>query len=178
MTERANGLMGKILNKLVSAHKTDWDAKLPSALWAYRTAEKIMTKRTPFYLTYGLDSIIPVEFELPTKWILISEREPEAESNMCRYAGIQKLEEDRLISLEETSLQQGKRNVTYDKKLPKADVQDGDLVLVYDSRYMLFPGKLHTHWIGPYRVTKVWDNGSLSLTTLGGQPLDTHINGF
>lgn len=66
LIERASGLMGKILNKLVSADKTDWDAKLPSALWAYRTAEKITTKRTPFYLTYGLDSIIPVEFEVPT----------------------------------------------------------------------------------------------------------------
>ena len=36
LTERANGIVGKILNKMVSAHKTDWDRKLPSAVHAYK----------------------------------------------------------------------------------------------------------------------------------------------
>lgn len=48
LTEKANGLIERILVKVVSAHKTDWDQKLPSALWAYRTAEKVTTKHTPF----------------------------------------------------------------------------------------------------------------------------------
>jgi hypothetical protein len=34
LTERANGIVGKILNKMVSAYKTDWDRKLPSAVHA------------------------------------------------------------------------------------------------------------------------------------------------
>ena len=29
LTKRANGIVGNILNKMVSAHKTDWDLKLP-----------------------------------------------------------------------------------------------------------------------------------------------------
>lgn len=47
--------MVNILNKVISAHKTNWDVKLQSALWAYRTAEKITTRRTPYYMVYGLD---------------------------------------------------------------------------------------------------------------------------
>jgi hypothetical protein len=43
LTERANGIVGKILNKMVSAHKTDWDRKLPSAVHAYNTTEKSTT---------------------------------------------------------------------------------------------------------------------------------------
>ena len=37
LTEWANGIVRKILNKMVSAHKTDWDRKLPSAVHAYNT---------------------------------------------------------------------------------------------------------------------------------------------
>lgn len=65
-----NGIMEKIMNKTVFAHKVDWDIKLPSTLWAYKIAEKITTKKTSSYLSNGLDSIIPVEFEIPTYRIL------------------------------------------------------------------------------------------------------------
>lgn len=172
LTERANGIMGKILNKMVCAHKVDWDTKLPSALWAYRTAEKITTKKTPFFLTYGLDSIIPVEFEIPTHRILELARLNEEDSLNCRYDTLDLLEEERLLALQETGVQQTKRKLRYDHNLKKVNILDGDLVLVFDSRYMLFPGKLHT------TVLKVWENGSLTLCTLDGQELDTRINGF
>ena len=38
LMERANGIVGKILNKMVSAHKMDWDRKLPSAIHAYNAS--------------------------------------------------------------------------------------------------------------------------------------------
>ena len=47
LTERANGIVGKSLNKMVSAHKTDWDLKLPSAVHAYNTSKKVTTGRSP-----------------------------------------------------------------------------------------------------------------------------------
>ena len=34
LKKRANGIVGKILSKVVSAHKTDWDYKLASAIFA------------------------------------------------------------------------------------------------------------------------------------------------
>lgn len=178
LTERANGIMGKILNKMVESHKMDWDVKLHSALWAYRTAKKITTLRTPFYLTYGLDSIIPIEFSIPTERLLVSERLPPEESLASRLVTINCLDENRLLALETTIAVQGKRKSTYDKGLKPVQLSVGDFALVFDSRYMLFPGKLHTHWIGPYRVIKIWANGSVTLQTLDGHLLDTRINGF
>ena len=53
LTERANGIVGNILNKMVSAHKTDWDLKLPSAIHAYNTSEKKTTGKSPFFLVFG-----------------------------------------------------------------------------------------------------------------------------
>ena len=43
LTERVNGIVGNVLNKMVSAHKTDWDLKLPLAVHAYNTSEKKTT---------------------------------------------------------------------------------------------------------------------------------------
>lgn len=88
------------------------------------------------------------------------------------------LEEHRLEALESTKAQQSQPKVSYDKKLKLVYITAGDLVLVYDCRYLLFPGKLHTHWLSPYKVVTVWPNGSLTLQTLDGKLLETRINGF
>jgi transposase InsO family protein len=95
LIERAYGIMVNILNKIISAHKIDWDIKLQSALWAYRTAEKITTERTPFYLVNGMDSIMLVEFEMPTYTISTTDRLPPEESLVTRLEDLEKLEEDR-----------------------------------------------------------------------------------
>ena len=61
LTERANGIVGKILNKMVSAHKTDWDRKLPSAVHAYNTSKKWTTCKSPFFLVFGQGATHGVE---------------------------------------------------------------------------------------------------------------------
>ena len=39
--------------KIVQDEPHDWDQKLISALWAYRTTFKVTTNQTPFRLAYG-----------------------------------------------------------------------------------------------------------------------------
>ena len=51
-------------------------------------------------------------------------------------------------------------------------------MLIYDNRHKDFPGKLHTRWMGPYRVIQIFSNGSLQLEDLQGTWLDTRVNGF
>ncbi|CAM6093914.1 unnamed protein product [Calypogeia fissa] len=177
LIEKANGLMEQILLKVVSAHKNDWDQKLHSALWAYRTAEKVTTKQTPFYLVYGLHSVVPVEFELSTHRICEDARMGAEESQLIRLQDLEKLEEDRLQALEETVRQQSGRSRRYDKKLKLVEIKQGDLVLLFDNRYLLFPGKLHTRWLGPYKVKEIFQNGSLQLEDLQGEELITRVNG-
>ena len=167
----------KILTKIVSAHKTDWDVKLASVLWAYRIVEKITTRRTPFYLTYGLDSIVPIEFSLPTYRIIHSQRLDVEESQLQRLQQLEQVEEDRDTALQHTYIQQAQRKKAYDKKLRKKDIHAQDWVLLYDNRFNKFPGKLHTRWMGPYKVLNVWKNGSLQLIDMEGEELSTRTNG-
>ena len=38
---------------------------------------------------------------------------------------------------------------------------------MFDSRFKVdFKGKLRTRWLGPYRIDKVFDNGTVYLTTI------------
>ena len=40
----------------------------------------------------------------------------------------------------------------HDKHIKKNHFQIGDVVILYDSKFMKFPGKFKTHWKGPYIV--------------------------
>ena len=87
---------------------------------------------------------------------------------------IQDLEEAREEALEQTTEVQAKRKEDFDAKLPKDHgIQTGGMVLLYDNRHKDFPGKLHTRWMGPYKVTEIFQNGSLQLEDLQGNWLDT-----
>ena len=40
---------------------------------------------------------------------------------------------------------------------------EGDQVLLYDSKLHLFPGKLKSRWTGPFIVQQAYANGSVDL---------------
>ena len=66
----------------------------------------------------------------------------------------------------------------YDLKLTNnKGIEEGSLVLLFDSRHQDFPGKLHRQWMGPYVVHTVFANGSLQLKDLQGNLLETRTNG-
>ena len=44
----------------------------------------------------------------------------------------------------------------------------GDLVLLFNSRLRLFPGKLKSKWTGPFLLTKVLSHGAVELENKDG----------
>ncbi|GKA56667.1 reverse transcriptase domain-containing protein [Tanacetum coccineum] len=54
----------------VGYNPKDWSEKLNDALWAFRTAYKTPTGRTPFRLVYGKACHLPVEIEHKAHWAL------------------------------------------------------------------------------------------------------------
>ena len=176
--ERTNGTVVRVLGKVISVHQRDWDEKLPAVIHAYNTTHKETTGRSPFYLVYGRIPVAPVELEVETFRVLIQEDITHSESLEQRFEEIEDLEEAREEALERNEVIQAKRKEAYDKKLPPdQNIRKHDLVLLYDSRYKKFPGKLKVRWMGPYRVEEVFPNGSLQLVDLQGAWLDTRVNG-
>ena len=49
--------------------------------------------------------------------------------------------------------------------------------LMYDSKFLKHPGKLRTHWLGPYVVKYFTDGGEVKLQKLEGIPLNGLVNG-
>ena len=72
LTERANGIIGKILNKMVTAYKMDWDRKLPSAVHAYNTSEKKTTGKSPYFLVFGQTALHRIEMEVETLRVMVA----------------------------------------------------------------------------------------------------------
>ena len=61
--EASNKTIIKILTKLVSTSKRDWDEKLGESLWAYRTTVRTPTGFTPYSLVHGCEAVLPWRFK-------------------------------------------------------------------------------------------------------------------
>ena len=163
---------------MTTLHKTDWDLKLPSAVHVYNTSEKRTTGRNPYFLVFGQVAIHGIELEVETHQIMAAQTGNRIEDLNARLIAIEDLEEARNGALERTGEVQAKRKEDFDLKLPDDHgIIQGGLELLYDNRHKQFPGKLHTRWMGPYRVTVVYLNGSLQLEDLQGVWLETRVNG-
>jgi transposase InsO family protein len=78
LTEQANGIVGKMLNKMMSVHQQDWDEKLSLAVFAYNCTMKSTTGYTPYFLVYGMTPIQWVKHKVETMR-LISTRDQDPE---------------------------------------------------------------------------------------------------
>ena len=136
MTERANGIIGKVLNKLVAAHKTDWDLKLPLAVHTYNTSEKRTTGRNPYFLVFEQVAVHGIEMEVETHRILAARTGNRIEDLNAQLIAIENLEEARTEALERTEESQAKSKKEFDSKLPEDHgIREGGLVLLYDNHH-------------------------------------------
>ena len=94
-----------------------------------------------------------------------------------RLAQLLALEEDRFIAGFHQKVQKAREKAWHDRHIKSKSFQIGDLVLLYDSKFVKFPGKFKTHWLGPYQIQYVTEGGVVQLNTLNGELLPTLING-
>jgi hypothetical protein len=64
----------------------------------------------------------------------------------------------------------------HDRHIKKKAFKQGDLVLVYDSKFLKHPGKFIMHFLGPYEFTYVIEGGSAQLQTLKGEWKEGLVN--
>ncbi|XP_057755433.1 uncharacterized protein LOC130974580 [Arachis stenosperma] len=81
-----------------------------------------------------------------------------------RKLQLQELESLHLEAYENSRLYKKKMKAVHDKYIKKREFQLGDLVLLYNSRLRLMPGKLRSRWEGPYRVEKAEPYGVFHLS--------------
>jgi hypothetical protein len=62
--EAINNVLITMLRRMIGIHKASWHTMFFSTLWAYLTFVKSSTGFTPFWLVYGVKSILPIECEI------------------------------------------------------------------------------------------------------------------
>ncbi|XP_062089288.1 uncharacterized protein LOC133795850 [Humulus lupulus] len=85
------------------------------------------------------------------------------------------LEEMRLFSYENAKLYKEKTKRWHDKHIQPRSFEEGQQVLLFNSRLKLFPGKLKSRWSGPFTITKVYPHGVVELR--GNEGGEFKVNG-
>ncbi|KAL0444085.1 UNVERIFIED_CONTAM: hypothetical protein Slati_2131200 [Sesamum latifolium] len=62
-----------LLKKVMAKSKRDWHERIGEALWAYRTIVRTPTQSTPYALVYGVETVLPLEQQIPSLRIAIQE---------------------------------------------------------------------------------------------------------
>eukprot|EP00253_Pinus_taeda_P026561 PITA_26561 len=155
-----------VIQFLFHLFRRDWAARLPEALWAYRTTWISTTGYSPYQLVFGKQPIFPIEFEIQMLRTAQEVGLDLSEAQINRLQQINELDEIRLSALQNIALIQQQRAKWHDALIKNKVFHEGYWALLYDSRFQDFPGKLQTRWLGPYKIQKVHDNGTLTLVTI------------
>lgn len=60
------------------------------------------------------------------------------------------IEEECFIARFHQQVQKDREKAWHDKHIKHKTFKEGDLILLYDSKFAKFPGKFRMHWLGPY----------------------------
>ena len=167
-----------MLQRIVDKHKSNWHIMLFPALWAYRTLVKTATGFTPFHLVHGVESIFPIEYEIPSLKLVV-ELLPNTSAEEERLLYLSQLDEYRRASAMVNESHKKCIKAQCDQSVRRQTFAVGDLVFLYDQDHdILGPGKFKPMWHGPYTIKHVLAKGAYELVDHEGYYLREPRNGL
>jgi hypothetical protein len=151
--------------------------RVQAVLWAYRTTCKKLTMQTPFKLVYGLEAVVPMEYLVPSLRIVSFTDMDDTGTVQERLAQFVELEEDRFIVGFHQQVHKEREKAYHNRHIKKKAFKKGDLVLLYDSKFMKHPRTFKMHWLGPYEIAYVIEGGDAQLKTLTREWKEGLVNG-
>lgn len=87
------------------------------------------------------------------------------------------LKEARFLADFHQIVEKTRQKAWHDCHIKRNSFAQGDLVLLYDSKYETHLGKLQKHWLGPFIVAEIRESGVVRLTQLDSIILPGWVNG-
>ena len=86
-----------------------------------------------------------------------------------RLLQLNELDKLRMNAYENAKLYKDRTKLWHDKHLIKKEFYESELVLLFNSRLKIFPKKLKSHWLGPFKVVKVYHHGAVDIANDKGE---------
>ena len=136
-------------------------------------------------MIYGKTCHLPVEMEHRALWALKFLNFNTVLAGEKRKDQLLELEELRNNAYHSNRIYKDKVKVYHDRKVRPKEFHVGQMVLLFNSRLKLFPGKLKSKWSGPFVVKEIKEFGAVVIEdlqkkeswTVNGQRLKIYLGG-
>jgi len=126
-------------------------------------ASKTPIRTSLFWLVYGKPCYLPVELEDKAYWAIKHLNFDLKSTGEKRLLYLNELGKICLDAYESSKIYKEITKRWHDKFINRCQFREGDLVLLFNSRLKLFPGKLRSKWSGPFKVLKVYLYGAIEI---------------
>ena len=128
-----------------------------------QTTYKTILGMSPYRLVYGKACHFPVEIEYKAWLAILNLSMDMNRADLKRVLEIDELEELRNDAYFNSKIEKDKQKKWHDQLITRKTLNQGDQVLLYDSKLHLFPGKLKSRWTCPFIIHQAYLNGSVDL---------------
>jgi len=175
MVERMHAMLGQALTKLCNGEPKRWDEYLPQVIFSLRVRTHNVTKKSPFYLLYGLNPKLPGDPSPPPSYLTdLDSEEAEHARNLMSAKILDELGQARAAAYFRSKQQaekMAKRNGD-ELQLKKNTYQINDWVKVKNP----IAGKFEYQWKGPFYIKGYGPSGTYYLMDAQGRSYDTPFN--
>nr|GFC46581.1 reverse transcriptase domain-containing protein [Tanacetum cinerariifolium] len=153
----------RILERTVGENRALWSDKIEDALWAFRTAFKTLVGCILYRLVYGKACYLPLELEHKALWALKHANFDLKTAGDHRKLQLNELNDLRNQAYENSLIYKERTKKLHDAKIKNRIFNDGDQVLLFNSRLKIFSGKLKSRWSGPFTIFEIYSYGTAKL---------------
>jgi transposase InsO family protein len=174
MVERMHAMINHALTTLTGSRPNRWDDYLDSTIFAIRVRTHAVTRKSPFYLLFGVDPRLPGDLEPPRQAMApLSSLEQQEFNDEFTARELDQLGQDRAAAYHR-SLAQARRMESSrsadDNTTHYFEIGDWVKIKNFDR------GKFEFRWKGPYTIVELGHPRTYWLMAPDGRRLDSTVN--